>query len=449
MCLLQGANLLKKSAVSFLFRSKGGPPSQDINRRANWTGDASSVDNQSAATPSPDGDQLCGRILAGMDMKSPDFDVLSPHFTLKGYEEIESVGFERFMVGYHTCPDSFKRCIPVFLANIIFHLKTLQSWFPAQHPVWKAPVFGVFGTSTLPKLADFQREVVLCHGMCSDCGVKATGVPRDHAANVRAKRDIKMPIKKSSGVQDLKSVIGDEVAKLRTGLHEDILRTLNLRIEKLNSEGSNRDEIDSFKKAITDDLVATVNARCDNLAGSVQAFSESKYQLDTEEKNSGVHELFISNSFAGDLFLWNGSYHIIPQKFRFPSNVNCKALWERWHLGQDIVVDGVSRRLGPLKRLADPQYSKELRNIKMKGIVSKACQVMNLVEETARSLGLVKQGEPISESNFLYSFDPAFEEVVKRHYGTEAVSNLPRYKKLSYRKVFDKLDGASDLKDDR
>ena len=141
-----GSHSFRKGSVTHLLGIPGGPVSTSIFQRASWS--LGNTKGRYIGTVEPGNDQYCGRILAGNNTKSENFDVLPPHFTREGLARINDIGMHKFIDGYDTFPDSYKRCLPMFLAQIVYHLDRLKDMFPSHHFLWGSPVFAVKGSRT-------------------------------------------------------------------------------------------------------------------------------------------------------------------------------------------------------------------------------------------------------------------------------------------------------------
>ena len=123
-------------------------------------------------------DQLYGRILAGNDITSTKFSVLPPPLTKNGLRQVAEIGWHKFIAGYDQFPEGFRKCIPMFLASILYHIPKLQRWYPgANHEIWGLQIFNVFGADTIPRLMELRGEVVMERQRCADCHMCASGVP--------------------------------------------------------------------------------------------------------------------------------------------------------------------------------------------------------------------------------------------------------------------------------
>ena len=119
-------------------------------------------------------DELCGRLLAGHTMESSKFAVLPPHFSTEGLERLHSVGMGRFIDNYDSYGVGLQRAMPFFLASILYHIDTLRSWFPIDHPVW---AIKLFRSENVEILESLRRCVLLGEFKCPDSGLRATGIP--------------------------------------------------------------------------------------------------------------------------------------------------------------------------------------------------------------------------------------------------------------------------------
>jgi hypothetical protein len=166
-----GTHSHRKGAATFLLGIVDGPNACAVYIRAGW----SLGNTQDRYILGGAGeDQLCGRILSGLPLDSEDFAILPPHFSSAGLARVMELGFDSFLDGYSTYPDSFKRCVPYLLASVIYHLPKLNQWFPLSHPLWGAKMF----TSHSPEeLNELRSQIIVCSFNCVDTGLRCTGVP--------------------------------------------------------------------------------------------------------------------------------------------------------------------------------------------------------------------------------------------------------------------------------
>eukprot|EP00960_Hanusia_phi_P005718 166166-Hanusia_phi.AAC.2 len=125
----------------------------------------------------PGGDNFAGRLLSGLDNTTSSFSALPPHFTDEGLRQVREIGWERFIPQYEQLPAGFRKCLPFFLASILYHLPTLREWFRPEHPIWGMHLFEMFGSSTMTTLNELRKEIIMVNGRCTHCSMTASGIP--------------------------------------------------------------------------------------------------------------------------------------------------------------------------------------------------------------------------------------------------------------------------------
>ena len=87
--------------------------------------------------PAPQQDGTMGRLLAGLDFASPEFNVAPPHFL---EEDTAKIPFEDIVANYDSYSATFKTVLPFLLASIVFHFNSgqLRSILPKKHPLWSS-----------------------------------------------------------------------------------------------------------------------------------------------------------------------------------------------------------------------------------------------------------------------------------------------------------------------
>jgi hypothetical protein len=87
--------------------------------------------------PSPQQDGTMGRLLAGLEFASPEFNVAPPHFS---DEDTAKIPFKDIVAHYDSYSATFKTVLPFLLASIVFHIDSgqLRSILPKKHPLWSS-----------------------------------------------------------------------------------------------------------------------------------------------------------------------------------------------------------------------------------------------------------------------------------------------------------------------
>ncbi|EKX40809.1 hypothetical protein GUITHDRAFT_113076 [Guillardia theta CCMP2712] len=427
-----GAQSFRKGSVAHLLSIPGGPSEPSVLIRGSWKVGNS---RDGYITEAGSNDQYCGRILAGNDVMSDSFDNLPPHFSEKGLEKVRGVGLHKFVHGYESFPDSFKRCVPVFLANIVYHIDTLQEWFGTDHILWGAPMFGLQGTRTMEYLRSLRAEIVAGSMRCEDCGMKSTGIPPYYhvlAENRRFRKEIvEVQNQLHYALNQLPDKILDQVA-------EKIKGRANEHLPLDDLESLKADVRESIKIAMRghDTCDSNSNRRVeDNIASTVG--------------DPGGHDS--QSSMQGDVFVWDdGQVHMVPQDYKFAQKVDCKNVWQRWHVGEHLVENGVRKSIGPLKQLKPS----DLGNRNMRKNVSKARKVMEKLEKMAREGGELEEGQEVTIDNYQSCFDVAYKKIVEDIYGPDAWEESrckKKYQDLSYITVYKyirKISGEAESGDE-
>ena len=118
------------------------------------------------------GDQLCGRMVNGSDFTSISFATLPPHFKEEANELLTEDFLEEILPGYKKKAAGFKRCVPYFLAALVYHEDFLRGFLNAEHPIFRSRIF------TRNNHLETLRELVVTGiGRCPYTGMTATGVP--------------------------------------------------------------------------------------------------------------------------------------------------------------------------------------------------------------------------------------------------------------------------------
>ena len=90
---------------------------------------------QTCAAPQQDG--IMGRLLAGLEFATADFNVAPHHFKK---EDVDKVQFRVFVAHYDSYAPTFRTVIPFLLASVVAHLHSghLRKMLPKGHPFWSS-----------------------------------------------------------------------------------------------------------------------------------------------------------------------------------------------------------------------------------------------------------------------------------------------------------------------
>ena len=197
------------------------------------------------------GDQMCGRLLAGNDPSTAEFAVLPPHFSPEGMQEIQAIGWDKFIKSFNELPRGFRNCIPFFLASILYHLPTLQAWFPdPQHSIWEIPLFGMFGQDTMSRLNQLRDKVVLKVHSCQECGMLAHGIPTKTDI-IHTIKELVTKVSKIEGMFTMNKTLKKNPKQTRQGFTRFWMK-LHSREENMKQECSHL--VDANEKDYRDEL---------------------------------------------------------------------------------------------------------------------------------------------------------------------------------------------------
>jgi hypothetical protein len=164
------------------------------------------------------GDQLCGRMVSGADFTSESFATLPPHFREEAKEILTEDFLETIMPGYKGKAPGFKRCIPYFLASIIYHEDFLRDFLPEDHPLFRSRVF-----TQNSHLEELRKHVVTGVGRCPHTSMTATGVP----PHLVIAKQIEQLIKR---IESLEAKLDEKIDVLTKDLPNDVAARVSDKI---------------------------------------------------------------------------------------------------------------------------------------------------------------------------------------------------------------------------
>lgn len=261
------------------------------------------------------GDQLCGRMVAGLPFHDETFAVLPPHFAPEdAHEYLTQEYWENIVPGYTNYPDKYRAIFPYLLASLLHHDAYLRLELQPQHPLWASRVY-----TCNPVIDILRGKVLLGVGSCAKSGMKSTGIPPHLALTSRVKE-------LTNEIQHLKQ-------QLSTNIPIMIAEKVTSQIrENFNIEGvaslSLRD-LDGRMASLRTDLVneiqnALTRASATNTDRNATAANEGRGR-----GQRGLTQQWWQS------WSWNDGIirHYVPPGFIFPSKISVKAMWDLWHHG--------------------------------------------------------------------------------------------------------------------
>jgi hypothetical protein len=173
-----GTHSFRKGIATFTAGFIGGPGIISIFLRAGWS--LGNVQDRYLLF-ADGGDQLCGRIAAGLDFnEGPKFSVLPPRF-YPLTSPLTHAEWLEIAPNYSSYPASFQGCLPFLLASLVFHYDWLTKRdatgkyvnISERHPIFQSRVMR---DGVLLRLKD-QVLGLNVEGKCELTKMTATGIP--------------------------------------------------------------------------------------------------------------------------------------------------------------------------------------------------------------------------------------------------------------------------------
>jgi hypothetical protein len=256
-----GVHSIRKGSSSWALSGSTASPSQNsVRRRAGWK---YSTSEERYLQEEPGGDQYCGRVVAGLDLNSPKFAVLPPHFAPNAIEQqdLQKI-FPAF--GGHA---GFLGVLSLALASMVYHDKFLRESFPRGHQFFSSTLHS--DPNLLPDLS-----ALVHHGLSSP-HMKPTGVP-PHVTILLMLEGIDVSL------SDLPPKLTQQI--------EEVLQRNGAAAANITPAGLARSLEDILTRILPHHLIDPGNAP-PNPAPPV-----ASYQL----------------------YTWGGSFHRLPEGYKFP-----------------------------------------------------------------------------------------------------------------------------------
>ncbi len=239
------------------------------------------------------GDQVVGRIVAGLPLDSVNFSILPPFFTHPDSELVKrAIGL---------CFPSLKgkmavRVLTFCLASLVYHREWLRATVPASSPLWNTALFRDV------KLLNGLAAMVECRLPKATDDIRATGLP-PHIAQLGMLDGVRKEIEKFG---EKLAVVGDKVTT-------DVLKGLDDRqIESHVTPTSLKQQIaDAFKECGIDKILERMEV------GPVAAAAA--------QQEARAPELVT--------YCWGGQLgRLLPAEFRLPAG-NARDMWQLYIVG--------------------------------------------------------------------------------------------------------------------
>jgi hypothetical protein len=407
-----GTHSTRKGSADYCLGLNDGPTAVNVYLRAGWTlGDV--IDRYIMGGGG--GDELVGRVLAGLAINDIDFAILPPHFSTEGRRYIleELGGFSFFFPSYEIFPQGMKRAAPFIAASLVYHYEWLLTEFVQEHP---------FRQSTLVsqhynKMLHLREFVLVGHFECENTNLRCTGVP-SAVKILNALEEQKAAFERTkNSIIDAVNEIPDKVA--------DII-TKNFQIEGVSQ--ISQAQLQNMMTEQTRNMIASVN----EIIRNATATAPLQGNINTPNaRNNDVNNNEPNHNPTWAFFDWNdgkGSIHAVPLDYKLPS-VPTHMMFQTWHLGHQ------EKNIRPFKAI-NPSLDFPTRYGKT--LYCRLKYVMNAITEKGLHLLDLRPTTNIGCNNceevFLKGYLPYLQDV----YGTQPKRPLEITPVTIYNKKFSK-----------
>jgi hypothetical protein len=399
-----GTHSHRKGSVSYLLAIIDGPNPCAVYIRANW----SLGNTQDRYVLGGAGeDELCGRLLAFLNMFEESFASLPPRFDKEGLQRLRRIGYDNLVTGYSNYSSGYRRCIPYFIALVLHQLPTLKQWWPASSPVWAAKVFTTLSNEDILFL---RSHILLGNWKCEESGMTATGVP--------------MCVKQLEEIRLLRG----EIFAMKDELREEFKAKISAVPAEVDSMLRANYTITGVQSVTLGDVQLMMDSQLTQMKVLLGAFTK---EIEVAKKQrTEVMEMPESqfHSWPGD-----DIRHYVPHQYVFPV-CDVTKLFRFWYTGDAI------HGIGPLCVLQD-RYRCDVGQ-KCKINMSKAMKVIKEIVAVARvpvdgtGVSILQQEEDINVENFEVVCEKGFKLLINRLYA----GKVPRtYYELTYTTICKKI----------
>lgn len=259
-------------------------------------------------------DQLCGRMLCGLDYNSENFAILPPHFPHDITALFTDDYWNGIVTGYNNYPDSFKTTFPFLLASVVYHEDYLRTNLDADHPIFSARVFTQ--NAILEKL---RGNVLLGTARCEQTGMIASGIPPHLAAAAKIEN-------LHSKVEALLKSNDDLRQQLPQVLATEVMAKIMSQLEINGAVAVTPEVLEERLKTMGESIVHTLQ----------QKMTTMEVEL-TRQHTSGMgsHGSDTIEQSWWKSFYWQDGLicHTVPRGWTFPTRKSLRTLWDLWYFG--------------------------------------------------------------------------------------------------------------------
>ncbi len=319
-----GTHSMRKGASTFVASgSTACPPSTAVHLRAGWT--LGGVQDTYLRYESA-GDMYVGRTVCGLPLDRAEFAILPPMFT-GNYEADLNCVLEMCVPAL---PNNIKTIMKFGIASIVYHRSFLVETLPSNHQIFQTPLFR--DSDLFNRLA----SNVVCRLPNVGDTISSTGVP----PHVSILRTLQGFLNQFTEITSTLQSIPPEVVN-------GVIRELEQRAIGAGT--------------VTRDGLERLLNQCLERAGIPSLIEEMRAMRDGVDTAPAVnnpdhhsHE----RSYGHQAYMWDGSFHLVPQDFQFPSG-DVQTAWQYWCCG-DPSRNYVPYRLLKPNDMSTPNLRKRL-----------------------------------------------------------------------------------------
>jgi hypothetical protein len=323
-----------------------------------------------------------------LPLASADFATLPPHFDGASLP-LNTSDWEIMVPGYSTYPETFRQCIPFFLASIVFHETFLRSKLCPRHPLFSNALFAGGYISQL------RGRVLTGRFECKRSGMRACGIPAQlvlagELAEVREE------------LSTLRSHIDSRSDGIERLLSELPQRTFRQIADNIAINGVHPITRDEFHR-LSADLVTLVTETL-HRHGRIPGTESQEVELPTPQESQ--------TGGAFPAYTWGGRLHPVPEGWKFPG-CTPKATFFIWHHGsRDVPM------IAPLRTLSrhDVSTTTWVQVSRVRGVFKE-------IERLAVCAGAVPEGisvHTLSKQDLSNVFDEGFSRLITQLYGNDS-----------------------------
>lgn len=385
---VNGHGIRKGASVHVTSATTCPPPPSSVARRGEWSlGKIFDIYWLFAEA----GDQYCGRILAGLDPMSVEFDVLPPHFTC-GIEDEDvknalKINFRSiFKIAEEDDRSSLMAILLRCLASIIHHSDSLIAIISTNpsHPFMNIPVL--------------SRPILL-----QTLKTKITTKP---SSIIEAPTGIPPHVKQMRMVNEIFKHLKDERQAMMQ-LEEKLVKVVETTIENHAltnghiTAASIQTIFQNHQKHIHDKLHhqrLLTDQKLDHVIGLLNRSSDyhapppplPMFPMNLGQERNFVRSDTDENGIKRHLHYWDGKYWHVPKNFQFPKSCSRRRAFDLWLLGLPNfkTVDGKDAPIMPFRRMK-PKYLPKVSASKLKidwvPVMTKMLSAPNLPEGIANA----------------------------------------------------------------